>query len=234
MSLLRKGPLMASAGGVLAVALLVAMSAAASAAYPPGGYPGPAPAGGFPTVEVSQTLGSSGGTLSATDGAVQISLTVPAGAFSASTQVTIYKGADSVLASLLPSGEQLLLSYAIGWTPSSTPASPLTLTITDTAIPGDAIVYDTTSTGVTPAGSATVTAGSVTLSFTADPGIVVAEPSSASPTPVASPAPVPTTGAGASPGGGSLMLGLVVAVLGILAVVGGVVGWRRRDTVKSG
>jgi hypothetical protein len=200
----------------------------ASAAYPPGGYPGPAPAGGFPTVVVSETVSPGGGSLSAADGAAQLALTIPSGAFSQSTQVTIYGGADSVLGSLLPSGEHLVLAYAVGWDPSSSPLSPLTLTIGDTAIPSDAIVYYATATGIAPATGSTVTAGSITVSFSADPGILVAAPGTSSPP------PLPFTGAaeGAS-GGGPPLLALVGMVIGVLAIVWGVVGWRRRGVADG-
>lgn len=223
MPLQRRSLLTITGGALFALCSLALLAAPVSAAYPPGGYPGPGPAGGFPTVEVSQTVGSSGGTLTATDGSVALRLTVPAGAFSQSTQVTIYKGSNTVLSSLLPSGERLLLAYAVGWTPASTAAAPLTLTITYTAIPSDATVYLTTATGATAVSGTTINAGSVTVSFTADPGVLVAEPAAAS---------VPVTGAAAGAIGGiSPIMGLLVLIVGSLLLASGVAVRRRRKVI---
>lgn len=233
MSSARRVSTIASAGTTLGAALLLTLSLPALAAgYPPGGYPGPAPAGAFPTVEVSQTVGTNGGTMSVTVGSVHLDLAIPASAFPQTTQVTIYQGASAVMTSLLPSGERLLFAYAVGWTPASTASLPLTLTIADASIPGDAVAYETTSAGLTLASESSVASGSIALVFSSDPGFVVAAPAS-SPTPTPSPssgtsAPTPTTGAGPRAPAGPLEIGLAVAALGVLLAGGGLVTWRRR------
>lgn len=167
--------------GRLACALTLGLSAllagplAALADYPPGPYPGPGPGGAFATVVVSQTVGSSGATISATFGAATLTLVVPANAFGAATQITVYADNPAVVDPLLPAGATLIEGFAVGWTPGSTAASALTLTISDPAIPGGAAVFQTTGGGLVPVTGAQVQPGSVTVSFTTDPGFVIAK-----------------------------------------------------------
>jgi hypothetical protein len=164
--------------------MALAIPLVANADYPPGPYPGPGPAGAYATVVASQTICSTAGTLTATYGSATLTLVVPAGAFSQCTQVTIYADNPAVISPLLPSGSSLVDAYAVGWTPTSTASVALTLTISDPAIPGSATVYQTTASGLTPFSGAQVKAGSVSVSFTSDPGFVIAKTTAGTPTPV--------------------------------------------------
>lgn len=200
--------------------------------YPPGSYPGAAPAGGFPNVIVSQTLGTDGGTEIATNDSAALTVLVPAGAFTQDTQVTIYAVDGPVIANLLPPGYRLVNGFAIGWTPISVAQVPLTVTIEDTNITTSATVYLTTTSGLTPDAEASVRAGSIVISFSTDPGFVIAAPSSPSPgassTPTpASPPPAPTGSipptdtVGSAPAGSSSrsLMPLLAALLSLAAGV---------------
>ena len=211
----------------LGLSLLLFLPAVALAGYPPGSYPGAAPTGAFPTVLVSQTVGASGGTLSATSGAAAVTVSVPAGAFAQDTQVTIYGVDSSVLGSLLPSGYVFVDGFAIGWTPTSTALHPLTLVVTDPNISATCKVFQTTASGLTPDNSASVRQGSIQLSFTTDPGFVVGGPSaaatpppSATPSPVTTLPPTSTAGTGSTGGLSGNGIALLLVVVGLLGLTG--------------
>lgn len=227
----RRALLAFGAGIVLALTTpLVAL-----ASYPPGAFPGPAPIGAFPSVVLSQTVGTSGGTLSVASGTANITVTVPAVAFTQDTQITIYAIDTSVVGGVLPAGYRLVDGFAIGWAPVSTAALPLTLRITDPGIGTTDQVFETTASGLTPDISASVSAGSASVSFTTDPGYVVAAPSAVS-TPPPSAAPTPATtlpptstatgGSTGSAGPGSPLLWLaLVGVIGLCGLAADT--WRR-------
>ena len=209
----------------LALLALIAAPALVLAAYPPGPYPGAGPVGAFPVVVESETVGSAGADLHATSAGVTLDLSVPPGSLPAGTQVTIYGGAADVLAALLPSGATLVDGFAVGWTPSGPAALPLTLTVSDPRIGSGDLVFVTTPTGLVTANGAQVSTGKVQVSFTTDPGIVIAAPSgeaSSSPTPgpTGTPAPLPPTTSGNTSPGNSGMPPIVlpaIVVIGILA-----------------
>src|SRR5207244_1376487 len=82
-------------------------------------------------------------------------------------------------ANLLPADQTYLDSFAVSWAApdGSAPnaSSALSLTVNDPRIGSQALLYQTTATGIQPiAGSHA--AGKATFSFTADPGFVVAAP----------------------------------------------------------
>ena len=149
---------------------------AALAAYPPGPFPGPAPAGLFPRVLTSQTVCAEGGSLAASQGATDIHLDVPANAFGDCTQVTIY-GADKALAKpLVPDGYALIEALAVGWTPAGAAANGLSLTVSHPAINIDGQAFRTTGAGVQSDDGLVIAAGRVTATVTAPEGIVIVGP----------------------------------------------------------
>lgn len=218
------------APGGVAIACVLAAGITTAAGYPPGGYPGPAPENAFPTVAVSQTVDAHGGEVSATEGGIGIRVEVPPGSFLEPTQVTVYVGATSVVGPVVPPGDHLLLAYAIAWTPVVDAAHSLTLSLSDAAISAGAHVYTTTGTGVTPAPDATVRTGSVTLGFSSEMAIVVAEAGGSSTQPRVSP---PST-RGSSEGGGPPTLVLALVALAVVLVAGSVVAWRRSRGREGG
>src|SRR5207244_3505542 len=82
-------------------------------------------------------------------------------------------GNASVLANLLPADQTYLASFAVSWAApdGSAPkaSSALSLTVSDPRIGPQALLYQTTATGIQPI-SGTLAAGRATFSFTADPG----------------------------------------------------------------
>lgn len=155
----------------------------ALAAYSPGSYPGPAPAGAFPSVVTTQTFGTSGGTLTTTVDGYNLSLKIPAGAFSTATQVTVYASNPSSLSGLLPGNETFMTAFAIGWTPTSTASKPLVLTVTSANISSNTQVYFTNTSGLTLDSSAAVSSGVADISFVDDPGVVLASSTTSSSVP---------------------------------------------------
>src|ERR1700730_12915782 len=106
-------------------------------------------------------------------------LAIPPGVLPEGTIVTIYAGNASVIAGLLPAGQSYLASFAVSWAApdgsSPNASSPLSLKISDARIGSRDLLSQTTATGIR-RGTGSVTAGSATFSFTADPGFVVAAP----------------------------------------------------------
>jgi hypothetical protein len=205
--------------GIIAIAaVLLAGQANAVSGYPPGPFPGAAPAGSFPTVLASQSIGPSGGTISVTVGSTSLTLVVPANAFSQSTQVTIYGDDAAILAPLLPSGLHVVLAFAVGWTPASTASSSLTLTIHDGSIVSGDNAYLTTASGLTKTSSVTLGTGTAQWSFTADPGLVLAGPGAAG-TPPNTATSAPTSPSGSGPVSWEVLVVLAAAALLIAAAL---------------
>ncbi|HET6795384.1 MAG TPA: cell wall-binding repeat-containing protein [Acidimicrobiales bacterium] len=113
-----------------------------------------------------------------------VTLAVPDGALPANTVVTIWKGADTVVAGLLHGGDRYITSYAVSWTApdgSTTTANgvPLTLTVDDQSIHAGDLVYRDGGNGVLVPVTAQVTPGEMIITFTSDPGFVVVRPTGA-------------------------------------------------------
>src|SRR5205085_1635564 len=148
----------------------------AGAAGPPPG----APANAYTVVAASGVYRSASGlTMGTGQSSSSASLVVPPGALPEGTIVTIYAGNATVLANLLPADQTYLASFAVSWAApdGSAPnaSSALSLTVSDPRIGPQALLYQTTATGIQPiAGSHA--GGKATFSFTADPGFVVAAP----------------------------------------------------------
>src|SRR3989440_300106 len=153
-----------------------AVAISAGAAGPPAG----APAKAYTVVAASGDYHSASGlTMGTGQSSPNASLVVPPGVLPEGTIVTIYAGNASVLANLLPTDQTYLASFAVSWAApdGSAPkaSSALTLTVSDPRIGPQALLYQTTATGIQPI-SGTLAAGRATFSFTADPGFVVAAP----------------------------------------------------------
>ncbi|TMK38192.1 MAG: YncE family protein, partial [Actinobacteria bacterium] len=153
-----------------------AVAISAGAAGPPPG----APANAYTVVAASGVYHSASGlTIGTGQSSPNASLAVPPGVLPEGTIVTIYAGNASVLANLLPADQTYLASFAVSWAApdGSAPkaSAALSLTVSDPRIGPQALLYQTTATGIQPI-SGTLAAGRATFSFTADPGFVVAAP----------------------------------------------------------
>ena len=198
------------------------------AAYPPGPFPGPAPAGAFPTVLMSRTVCTTADTLVVADGASNVRLEVPAGAFAECTQLTIYAVDESIVKNLLPDGYSVIDALAIGWSPDATPTVALALTVTDAAIASDSTGFQTTMGGVSSSSDITVSSGHASASFSHAIGIVVAGQQEVEGA-TGQPSPLPSTDLGESSGSPELILTFAVVVLGGAAFVGLVIARRPRQ-----
>ncbi|HEY4938577.1 MAG TPA: hypothetical protein VIJ69_06075, partial [Actinomycetota bacterium] len=146
-----------------------------SAGPPPG-----APPAAYTVVAATGVYHAANGlTIGTGQSSPNATLAIPPGVLPEGTIVTIYAGNASVIAGLLPAGQSYLASFAVSWAApdgsSPNASSPLSLKISDARIGPRDLLYQTTATGIQP-GTGSVTAGSATFSFTADPGFVVAAP----------------------------------------------------------
>ena len=80
---------------------------------------------------MSRLLCAEGGSLQASYDRSAIILQVPAGAFRQCTQLSLYAAETAVISPLIPPGELLVDSFAVGWDARGTSSKPLTLTIND-------------------------------------------------------------------------------------------------------
>jgi len=216
-----------SLGAFLGTATLVlAVAPAALAAYPPGPFPGPAPAGLFPTVLTSQTICAEGGTLTVADGSAEIRLDVPPSAFPDCAQITIYGADEALVSPLLPEHYVPVTALAVGWTPAGPPASGLPLTISNTAITTYSLAFHTTGGGIENDAGLVISAGQVTITVTAPLGIVIASPGVPN---TSTGGETPGTGSTGSPPTSLLLVVLVLlALFGTSGMVALLVVWRRQ------
>jgi hypothetical protein len=229
--------------GLLALVAFLGGPLSALAAYAPGTPAVAAPPGAFPTVLVSETIGAAGATVRLTSGAATLALVVPPGAFPSPVQLTIYQVSAGVMQSQLPAGYTLVDGFAVGWSPPTPAAVPLTFTVSDPSITPSTQVFETTNTGLVPFPGASVVAGSVTVTFTDDPGIILGQrpatpaqvaqaPAPLYPSTTASrmPTQLPSTGAGGTAGQTGAALPGAVSLLGVLGLImlSGVVSTRRQ------
>ena len=147
--------------------------------------PPPAPSS-FP-VEVGCTclfsLGAS--TFNLTDNGVQISVTIPSGAFAhTQTNLCVFRGNLATLGSAVPAGQSPVSAYAVKWnhiiTGTAPALVPLTLTVTDPSVKaGDQLFAVDSGAPVTTGG--TVGNGTWSVSFTNDLSFVVTQAAPAPP-----------------------------------------------------
>lgn len=177
---------LAAAASITAAAGLTVLAATSCS----GGYQCPsvaAPPGAFPTELASGTASSSADTtITASAGGSTYSLLVPKGALPPGTTVDILQGNPAVLAKYLPAGQGYVDAAAVGWqapdgsTPTATYA--LSLSASNSQVSSADSLYQTTASGLTPAGGVSAMSGRWTASFTSDPGFVVAAPGVSTPT----------------------------------------------------
>ena len=158
---------------IASIALLV-FPLSASAAYPPGTFPGPAPGGAFRTVVMSKIVCADGASMKASYDQAALTLDIPKGAFATCTQVSIYAAEPGVVSPLLPAGTVLVDGFAVGWTPLGPSAGILRLTIDDVAITAGAQTFATSANGIRPFPGATTRVGQVVLAFSESTGFVAA------------------------------------------------------------
>ncbi|MFB5190697.1 hypothetical protein [Alicyclobacillus fastidiosus] len=206
-----------SSAALVATVILCSTAYAAGAGYAPGQSFGTSQTGGGTlSIVAAQTVSASGGTIAATAGSATLSVKVPSGAFSAGTQIVLAKGqAQSI--SGTPSGSKAVDDLVVSFLDSSNdgvnPSKPVTLTIRDSVIDSNAVVYKATSQGLHKV-RFTAKKGEVDVTFTTDPEFVVVEPTS----PVVD-ATQPVTG---------LPFTKTLAAGGLLALIGGLLLFSRR------
>ena len=184
------------------VACLIALLATpllALAAYPPGSWPGPGPAGAFSAVVVSQNVCAPGGTIRAPYGIASLTVTIPAKAFTTCRQVTVYGVNGSIVAPLLPANHVIVVALAVGWLPAGDAAVPLTLKVEQAGIASDASVFMTTSNGLAKVTGVQWSPGAATVSFTTPPGLVMSRLQVAPTPPLTGPGAAATATAGRTP-----------------------------------
>ena len=146
--------------------------------YEPGAGPGSPQFFAFPSVVTSATFSADGGTIDVASGAAALTLSVPAGAFARDTQVTIFAAPPTLVASLIPPGVSLVDAFAVSWPTTSTASNPLSLTIDDSALGADAMVFEinSDSTGLIPLQGALIQPGQVSLMLSSPEAIVIVQP----------------------------------------------------------
>jgi hypothetical protein len=203
----------------LGFALLIPLSA--WAAYPPGPFPGPAPGGAFQNILTSAIICSGGGSLQGDRGPSIVTAIVPAGAFVDCTQITIYAAQKAVIEPLVPGGQVLVDSFALGWdsgaAAAATTATPVSLTIENPSVGSASKGYLLTSTGLETASSASLAGDRITFRLSSPTAFAVTMPRATS-TPGTTPPPTSTLPI-VEPDRGTPINWLPAPLLGVLAAV---------------
>jgi hypothetical protein len=203
-------------GVAITVGLLLALGGPAWAA---GSTPG-----GFTDAVTTQTVDSSGGTVTGTVGTTSVKVTVPPGAFAAPVQIELSSGPTSGLTGL-PSGSNATIALGVSFeqndqTVTGTFNSPVTVNMSDAGITtaNQIVVYDPATSSYVPVAqasnvtNATVSSGLITFQITADPYVVVLTSAASATAPsTVSDATTPVTG----------MPLVTEGVLGGVLVIGG-------------
>jgi hypothetical protein len=142
--------------------------------------------GGFGSVLTTQPVAMTGGSVTATVGANTITVTVPSGALTEDSEVTITSGTASAIGNAGVSGDDAVIGIGINVTDTSgtkftgTFGTPISVTISGTFNPADSVVlYDVTSSSWQTVSGASVTSGLVSFSISSDPDIAVLAPEAA-------------------------------------------------------
>ncbi|WP_067617943.1 hypothetical protein [Alicyclobacillus acidiphilus] len=109
-----------------------------------------------------------------------VTINVPAGAFSQPETISVVSGTASDLSSLLAANASYatlapLATFGVSFS-GAAPTVPITITVTSSHIPAGAQVLKVNADGSLTPVQATVAAGQVTLSITSDPDFVIAAP----------------------------------------------------------
>lgn len=182
---------LAAACGVIGLVAMVGFSSPAFAAGTgyegdtgPTGVPG-----GYQSIITTQTVQTSGGTVTGTIGSDTVTVTVPSEAFPSGTftsgmDVTITSGNAGAIGNGGVSGDTAVIGIGINITDPTTGdkytgtfPSPITVTIAGTFNPSDAVVlYNATTSSWQTVSGATVTASEVSFTITSDPDVAVLSP----------------------------------------------------------
>ncbi len=175
-------------------------SGAVTTTAPPGatgsGPTGPSPgSAGLPdgfSVVTHDSLGSSGGTVTATVGSASVTVSVLPGTFSSPTDVVVLEGSANGVPSLAGHDTVVVIAISIernGQKVTGTLANPVSVTITDPSIQDvdELLVYDPSSGAYEPTAESTtisdisVSTGALSLDILADPAVAVVSPPASSP-----------------------------------------------------
>ncbi|MCL6517558.1 GDSL-type esterase/lipase family protein [Alicyclobacillus sp.] len=122
------------------------------------------------------SVGPGGGSVGGSLNGSRVSLTVPAGAISAGTEVDLTSGPTSAVGSLLSKGQRAVAEVGVNFMAFVRFSKPYTLTIANPSIPADAAVFQITGDVLTPVAGAKVTAGQVEIPGTAGGDYIVIAP----------------------------------------------------------
>jgi hypothetical protein len=122
------------------------------------------------SVITTQTVPSTGGTVSGTDGQYGIAVTIPSGAFSSSLQVIIY---DDSASAVPVSGSSVVLTVGVALCQNGNKVSgsfspPVTVGISGPNITSSSASYLLVGSTLEPVSNPNATAGSITCSFSSD------------------------------------------------------------------
>jgi hypothetical protein len=133
------------------------------------------PSPGFSHVVLTQPVDSSAKKVTTTVSGSQVTLDIPAGAFTTPETVTLSTGNPVKLDDSAPHGYSAALTFGISFS-GAAPSVPITLTIQNSAIPSGAKVFKVTSAGAWVPVQATVTNGKAVITFSTDPNFVIVKP----------------------------------------------------------
>lgn len=171
---------------VAALAVGTGLLISAGPAFAAGGGYGPVPPppagvpGGFSQVASSQAIGSSGGTMTASSGNQAFKLEIPAGTFSAPTQVTLYTPTDLSAMNGVAGLDIEFSDPSTGASVSQTLTHPITVTIQDPAIQAGYQLEIFSGGKFVPYSQGNVTSGHAVITITQDPVFAILPPSTAS------------------------------------------------------